>query len=357
MITASAALAAWSDVLQTIFGPTLGKAILNSPYSYEVAMVGVLAMIGVTYLVGAARNRRIATTWYDACLPTFRANFAYLGDGSMTLLRDGAADYLVYGSGRVKCEKMIVRLALKERHILPLAIKDFFTVAHDRVTFDLALDPKLSENFVLAIINRNVLNAVLAQRPEIANLAKPQPQSHLPPTTYALYAESTDLLHHFFTLDVRVARFLAHPQVQRRLESLIITDFPRKRLSLTYRLRLAAKDAYVADPATDNAWALHRTLASLTIWLADYVTQIEVRPEVKARLRRKREEFAAKLAEEEKKKADAERAAEGDGQEEKAAAVRTPPMSPAAQRRLDEKRARKEQKKAAKSGRMRIGPM
>ncbi|KAJ3357173.1 Coiled-coil domain-containing protein 47 [Allomyces javanicus] len=356
MITASAALAAWSDVLQTVFGPTLGNAIFNYPYAYEVAMAGVLAVIGVTYLVGAARNRRIATAWYDACLPTFRANFAYLGDGSMTLLRDGEADYLVYGSGRVKCEKMIVRLALKERHILPLAIKDFFMVAHDRVTFDLALDPKLSENFVLAIINRSVLDLVLAQRPEIAALAKPQPQSHLPPTTYALYAESTDLLHHFFTLDVRVARFLAHAQVQRRLESLIITDFPRKRLTLTYRLRLAGKDAYVADPATDGAWSLHRTLASLAIWLADYVTQIEVRPEVKARLRRKRDEYATKLAEEEEKKAEAERAAAAEGQEE-LAAVRTPPMSPAAQRRLDEKKARKEQKKAAKSGRMRIGPM
>ncbi|KAI9151052.1 Coiled-coil domain-containing protein 47 [Blastocladiella emersonii ATCC 22665] len=341
------------DFIASVIGPDAAAYWL--PISLEVTVAAVFVLYGVVYALGRARNRRIADRWYAEIRPELDRNFAFVGEGHGSLLRDGPADYLVYGSGRVKCEKLVGRITLRNRQDLFAVVQDFLVVNYDRVRFDVYLDPSVSENFVLAILHKTA-PAAMSKREDLTTYTTSMPNSYLPADLFTVYAEHPDAIPAFFASDPRVHRFLSNPAVLRRLESLVVSDrvrlvevedddtaaepgaLPRYRkvLSLTYRLRLDSRD--LLRPHGDDAWAVHVAFTQFVCWLIDHLTQVELRPDARIRMRRRREEEDAKHAEAARR--------------EIAAAAPKRTLSPEEQRRADEKRERKERNSKVKRVRM-----
>ncbi|ORZ35168.1 hypothetical protein BCR44DRAFT_69925 [Catenaria anguillulae PL171] len=340
--------------LTTIIHPLLPPHLI--PYSLELLAVPLVLLYVATYILGTGRNKRLAYRWYDEVLTILADNFASLGDGHGALLRDGHAQYIAFATGRVKCDQLVARLSLKNRQDLVAVVHDALKVANDTVTFEVVLDAKASDNFVFGLFARGCEKDWMdryAAKFGFDKFTKPLPTSYLPGDKFAVHTEHQDLVHAVFSTDPRVHRFLSNPQVQRRLESLVISDqvqvrdpeddgdnddydedavpkITRKVLSLTYRLRITSRDLNL--PVGHDAWAVHRAFAEFVVWLVDHVTQIEVRSDVKIKMRKRRQEEA------DKREVEAARARR----------EREKKMSPDEIRRQEERRAERRQKRSRK---------
>ncbi|KAI9223529.1 hypothetical protein BC828DRAFT_375713 [Blastocladiella britannica] len=154
-----------AEIVVSVFGKARSGPYMA--YSFEIAAILCAAMYMLCFVWGTARNKRIANRWYEEVFDDLAKNFSHIGNGQGAILRDGPADYIAFGSGRARCVKFVARLMLRERQDLLSVVSDFFNSGHDRVRFDVVLDPAASENFILGILHTRHVRSTVSTYEEL----------------------------------------------------------------------------------------------------------------------------------------------------------------------------------------------
>lgn len=305
----------------------------------EAFLLLFIAFYYGVYSIGSSNNEERAKIWLKASLEFFTQQFSRLGDErGFFLMKNGADDFIFYASGRLNCNFVYGHIQLFPRHDLFRMLYSLYEPADDVVELSFEL-PEDTPNVVFGIIPRRSANKMRKERFDVNTFTKQLNDPFLP-EGFVLLTEHGDVSKSFSSEPIM--RKLA--EVKDTFEGFVLSDQPRSRPEslpkeshkvLTFKYRLGCPEQHLA-------------LNCLALFLVDYISTLEVRPDVRNKLARNREEAFLELrkAEQERRQEEVERRLQEKRRKELEARAQ---LSPAAQRKLEEKEARRtNRKKAAK---------
>ena len=102
-------------------------------------MICGLAVYFINYFSGKSKNFTIANTWYETNLQLLEYNFSLVGDDGKKenddpgLLKETENIYILWCSGRVSLEGMLVEIHLLKRHDLFSIVMNYFKPSNDKI--------------------------------------------------------------------------------------------------------------------------------------------------------------------------------------------------------------------------------
>lgn len=124
-------------------------------------VVGVLVYV-INFFNGKAKNQKIANAWFNSHKSMLENNFALVGDdGSKNVddietqvQKEAEHIFMLWCSGRVCCEGMLVELKLLKRQDLVSVISHMIKPAMDQVQVTVNMNPEDMDSFVFALALR-----------------------------------------------------------------------------------------------------------------------------------------------------------------------------------------------------------
>jgi hypothetical protein len=90
-------------------------------WKIELVSLGLILVYIVFFTSGMNRNKKIATTWYDATRDFWASQFTHT---SPSLMNDSPSHSLLYASGRQSVEKMYAFVEVSSLSLMKSALQD-----------------------------------------------------------------------------------------------------------------------------------------------------------------------------------------------------------------------------------------
>ncbi|KJH52472.1 hypothetical protein DICVIV_01318 [Dictyocaulus viviparus] len=185
-------------------------------YQVEALILAVIAVYLLNYVIGRNTNQSIALQWFDNIRGLLEQQFALVGDdglnssaeNSVAVQRETDCSYVVWCSGRVGVNGMLIQIKTMKRQDLLSRIMAIFSPQKDRITLKLELDQGELDPFVMAFGQKK---AVVKQYKEMLDLStftiekKNTSQFGLPARqlasftfSFVLYAEQSEAMYAVF---------------------------------------------------------------------------------------------------------------------------------------------------------------
>ncbi len=120
----------------------------SNDYGFEIICLGLLLVFGAVYFIGSRSNTAVADAWLASNSALLQEQFKQVGvmsgsDGSLELLSDSPACFVMYCSGR-SCGVQSLRATvnLKPRHDIFASVANFFVESEDSVQASLKYTPR-----------------------------------------------------------------------------------------------------------------------------------------------------------------------------------------------------------------------
>ncbi|WFD02239.1 hypothetical protein MOBT1_000920 [Malassezia obtusa] len=351
-------------------------------YPEQFYVQGALLALALVYallaLVGRWRNRRVVRPWTDTYVRALRDEFALVGaDEAAPLVWNGAADAMLFASGRRGVDTLHATVQLAPRHDVlrlvgsfvydTLALPETPTQTADRVTLTFRLPRNDARALgTLALIDKHHLQDVRRGRYDLlfAKVADGERASAARrlDERFAIASENGDVTDRFVGEpgargDEQRERLglvdALNGPAGRFVESFVVTDQPETRpaasapaaaarVALTLRLPRSVRDAEATLPALaaalDVVDALHLATQGRSALLA-------LRPETQAALRKTRVDVARALEAEESRDAEQEAQDEREEARRRAQQDKFDKLSPAEQAKRKQVEKRRAQRK------------
>ncbi|KAF9462667.1 hypothetical protein BDZ94DRAFT_1194336 [Collybia nuda] len=280
-----------------VFRPALFK---NEVY----LLTGLFVYIAVVYY-GVLINSKRANKWFKAHLPVLEQQFSKpLGKTGLT--SDGNSDLFNFSTGRRNVASLHTVFTLRPRHDPFQFLFQFGRTLVDlqyRPKDDIQLDFKLSsgalpQDFVWAVVAKDELLSIKDDRWDLT-FTKTTENVALPPTL-SVMSEFADVTENL--LKSSLVSVLSNPKVLPYFRSLSVTDQPRSRPEGPLPAQSRQKHVILSLSVPSSSHASDTTeLVSALFPFIDSLSQLNLRPETKTKLKRVREDLDKDL------KADSER--------------------------------------------------
>ncbi|KAL1497902.1 hypothetical protein ABEB36_008784 [Hypothenemus hampei] len=136
-------------------------------YYLEIVMSAGLVAYFLNFLMGKAKNFKIANSWYQVHKQLLEENFALVGDdGSkerrddVSLVKESENVYTLWCSGRTCCEGMLVELRLIKRHDLVGLIANIIKPLVDQVQITVRMNKEDMDCFIFAVASKKTANVM-----------------------------------------------------------------------------------------------------------------------------------------------------------------------------------------------------
>ncbi|KAF7332227.1 hypothetical protein MKEN_00103700 [Mycena kentingensis (nom. inval.)] len=274
-------------------------------------------------------------------------------------IRDGYTDFFNFSTGRRNVASLHTIFALRPRHDLFQWIWQHARTSmdvHRRYKDDLQLDFKLlpgtlAHDFVWGIVHKDELRVYEEGRWDLSWVKKVSENPNLP-SDYMVMSELADVTDGVFKA-FPVGKMLEDPKIAPYFRSLSITDqpreFPEKPLAANEREKHVILSLSVPSPSQAETTA---DIVDAVFQFVDALPKINIRPESKSKLVKRREEIDASLKREyerDKKEEELEALEAKKAAKRKAAEDRIAKLSAAEQQKiLDRERKRSLRKQQVK---------
>lgn len=280
-----------------VFRPALFKTELY-------LLTGVLVYVAVIFF-GSSSNAAKANKWFAAHLRIFEEQFSKpLGRTGLT--KDGYTDFFNFSTGRCNVASLHTIFTLRPRHdLLQWAFQIGRTLVDlqyrpkDDIQLDFRLAPgALPHDFVWAVVAKDELLSIKDKRWDLT-LTKTSENSSLP-SMLSVMSEFGDVTENL--LKPSLISALSDPKILPYFRSLSVTDQPRIRPDAPLAPNHRHKHVILSLVAPPPGHAADTTaLVSALFPFIDSLSQVNLRPETKTKLRKIREDLDKDL------KADSER--------------------------------------------------
>ncbi|KAJ9084527.1 hypothetical protein DSO57_1023515 [Entomophthora muscae] len=258
-------------------------------------------------------------------------------------MKNGSDDFIFYASGRVNCKYMYGHVQLFPRQDLFRMLYSLYEPVDDIVEMNFEL-PEDTPGTVFGIVPRRSANKLRKERFDVNTFTKQSTDSLLP-EGFVFLTEHGDVTKSII-VDSLASRLAA---VKETFEGFVISDQPRSRPDaltkethkvLTIKYRLSNPDLLLP-------------LNQLALFLVDHISKLDLRPDVRNKLMRNREDAFSELhkAEQERRQEEVEQRLQEKRRKE---LEERSQLSPAAQRKLEEKETRRANKKKAAKMTMKV---
>lgn len=358
-------------------------AFYPQQFYLQGALLALALLYALTAWVGRWRNRRIANQVAETYARALRTEFALVGAGDdhSLLVWNGAADAMLFASGRRGVEVLQATFQLAPRHDLLKRVGAFLydhlwlpstpVQVHDRValSFRLPHDEKRTLG-TFALIDKHALQRVRQNRfdllfAKVADAENANTQRALD-ERFAIASEHGELTDRFLgEVGVRgdeqrkrlgLVEAVNGP-AGRFLESLVVTDQPETRpasastpnmdrVVLTLRVPRSVRDAEATFPLLAAALDI---IDALYLASTGRSTLLALRPETQNSLKKTRIEVAKALEEQAALYADADEQEEREEARRKAQQEKFEKLTPAEQakrKQIEKKRAQRKQQQS-----------
>lgn len=121
----------------------------------EILMITGLVVYFINYIIGRSKNSRVAESWLNENRQILEDNFSLIGDtgkgideiNDNGLIKESESQYIIYCSGRVGCESMLIELKLIKRQDLVAIISQIVRPQNDQAHLRIEMS-KVLENLV-----------------------------------------------------------------------------------------------------------------------------------------------------------------------------------------------------------------
>ncbi|KIP10601.1 hypothetical protein PHLGIDRAFT_33815 [Phlebiopsis gigantea 11061_1 CR5-6] len=294
-------------------------------FQKEALFLSAVLLYIAWYFIGKSYNIKKATTWFEAHLPLYTAQFTRpVQPGGLT--KDGSSDFFAYSTGRRAISSLHTTITLRPYH-------DFWQLAYQtlrgivEITYRAEDEVELEFTFqdsadvpgcIWAIVAKDELKDIKDRRWDLSFARVTESQS-LPPSL-SVMSEFADITENLLKQHgpLSLAKTLADPALLPYFRSLSLTDQPRARpaapLPLAERKRRLillltlppATDAQATVPLVTAVFQLLDVVAGTGGWGvgrgaggkgAAGLAQ-SLRPETRTKLRATREKLEKELLEE-----------------------------------------------------------
>lgn len=330
---------------------TFVQRVLAYDWRKEGIMFASIVVYLIVYFWGRNKNKNQVDKWLQAALPVLKDQFAQVGvTKDQLLLKESAAKYVTYASGRLNIESVLVKFTAVDRHNMLLSILGLISPSlrsaeglddavevtitpHDRnaihpfifgVIHKDVMQESREQNYYLSLTN-TVDSEILPRELTFMHEHNEMPKS-LPPSLLEALGAATGVLRMFVVTDQPA-------KAPKKIEDL--SPHPVIRLSFSY-------------PRSETDQNNVRRILSAAIDLADYLLETPnvFSSHVIRKVRTTREQEIAKLRKEEQSRLK-EEAEQKKGEERREKLRQQAQLSEKEQRKL----AKKEQSKRARKER------
>ncbi|XP_033106192.1 coiled-coil domain-containing protein 47-like [Anneissia japonica] len=147
----------------------------DSYYLEFIMIAGVLSYV-LNYLTGKSKNNKLATAWFKVHREILDKNFSIVGDDGSgeteqngILMKDSENRYLIWCSGRIYCEGMLVELKLLKRQDLVSVMAKMMRPTPDEVRITVTMNKDDMDTFVLFIGNKKIASKMGKEMNDLYN--------------------------------------------------------------------------------------------------------------------------------------------------------------------------------------------
>ncbi|XP_072042113.1 PAT complex subunit CCDC47-like [Amphiura filiformis] len=130
-------------------------------YYLELLMIAGIAAYLLNYMNGKSKNQKLASAWFNSHKDLLESNFALVGDDGqsstdtsaapVTLVKESENRYMLWCSGRVCCEGMLVELKLLKRQDLISVMARTMKPATDEIKITVTMNKEDMDSIVLFV--------------------------------------------------------------------------------------------------------------------------------------------------------------------------------------------------------------
>ncbi|KAF7489484.1 Coiled-coil domain-containing protein 47 [Sarcoptes scabiei] len=186
-------------------------------YYLEFVIIFALIIYFVNYASGRSKNTKIATFWLEKNREILEQNFALVGDDikstnqnqSNGLIKETENIYVIWCSGRVSIDGLLIEIKLIKRHDLFSTIVNIVRPTSDNIIIKAFLSNDAMDNFVFCVAQRKIAAKLAKDSIDLATYC-PERKS---PEKYGVTSDNYLLLNEIgeaasFILDSKIVSLL-----------------------------------------------------------------------------------------------------------------------------------------------------
>lgn len=147
----------------------------DSYYMEILLSVGILVYF-VNFLTGRSKNEKIAQSWLSCHRDLLEGNFALVGDDGKKeiehrdLVKESESTFLLWCSGRVSMEGMLIEVRLWKRQDLLSVLSKMMRPVKDQLILKATLSDNAMDNFVFCVASKRSAIRLLKEYTDLVSL-------------------------------------------------------------------------------------------------------------------------------------------------------------------------------------------
>ena len=146
-------------------------------YYMEILLAAGILVYFLNFLTGRSKNERIAAAWLTSHRDILESNFALVGDDGKKeieekdLLKESESTFLLWCSGRVSIESMLIEIRLWRRQDLLSVLSKIMRPVKDQIILKANLADNAMDNFVFCVASKRSAIRLLKEYTDLVSLS------------------------------------------------------------------------------------------------------------------------------------------------------------------------------------------